>query len=490
MVKPVYILIMLAVLAAALPATAQDDAADVTGDAWAPLRPPSELRVEDTPNDAGKELVLRWSLSPDDTLDSETTRVRGYLILRTTVDDDDDTVESMEVVAFVPAQIREYADKSVSRNRTYRYGMMAIGVTPERMYVPHQRMSGLVAIDDPVKATAALFNTNRAWLLIIALVVCTSIAACIYLAKSGVALKIRKIGGLEAVDEAVGRATEMGRPILFVPGIQDMNNIQTVAGMTVLSRIGRTAAEYDAHIEVPTARSLVMTTARETLESSFLSAGRPDAYNEENIYYVTDEQFGYVAYLTGYMSRKKPAACFYLGAFFAESLVLAETGNDIGAIQVAGTAEPAQLPFFVAACDYTLIGEELFAASAYLSGEPEQLGTLKGQDIGKIVGATLIVIGCIAATLANVTGNETFHRATHYIRFEMLGTGEPPPYVPRSEREAPDDDGDTDTDASTDTPADDESADQVARFEMPPAVPSDQRPHHDRAAARKGGEQS
>jgi len=221
----------------------------------------------------------------------------------------------------------------------------------------------------------------------------------------------------------------MGRPILFVPGIQDMNNIQTVAGITILSRIGKIAAEYDARIEVPTSRSLVMTTARETLQASFLAAGRPDAYHEDMSYYVTDEQFGYVAYLAGYMVRQKPAACFYLGAFFAESLILAETGNAIGAIQIAGTAEPAQLPFFVAACDYTLIGEEFFAASAYLSGEPEQLGTLKGQDVGKILGGILVFIGCLAATIASMSDATWAHQTRHYLMFHVLGAGDPPPLV-------------------------------------------------------------
>ena len=87
-----------------------------------------------------------------------------------------------------------------------------------------------------------------------------------------------------------------------------------------------------------------------------------------------------------------------MGAFFAESLVLAETGNSIGAIQIAGTAMPAQLPFFIAACDYTLIGEELFAASAYLSREPRQLGSLKGQDIGKVFILIFAIGGILLAT--------------------------------------------------------------------------------------------
>ena len=121
------------------------------------------------------------------------------------------------------------------------------------------------------------------------------------------------------------------------------------------------------------------------------------------------------------MLRERPAACFYMGAFFAESLILAETGNAIGAIQVAGTAMPSQLPFFVAACDYTLIGEELFAASAYLSGESHQLGSLKGQDVGKVLGGTLMVAGCLLATAAYLTDAPVLGQMLAYLTDHVLG---------------------------------------------------------------------
>jgi hypothetical protein len=62
----------------------------------------------------------------------------------------------------------------------------------------------------------------------------------------------------------------------------------------------------------------------------------------------------------------------------------------------------------VAACDYTLIGEELFAASAYLSGEPKQLGSLKGQDVGKAIAIGAIALGSILATGAAFTGAASF----------------------------------------------------------------------------------
>jgi hypothetical protein len=245
-----------------------------------------------------------------------------------------------------------------------------------------------------------LFDRTYLFVAIMAITLC--IAGWIAVARSGGAMRVRRIAALDAVDEAVGRATEMGRSVLFVPGIQDMNDIQTVAGITVLGRVAKTAAEYDARLEVPTARSLVMTAARETVQAAHYAAGRPETYDESRINYITDEQFGYVAYLSGKMVEEKPAACFYMGAFYAESLVLAENGNSIGAIQIAGTAEPSQLPFFVAACDYTLIGEEFFVASAYLSGERDQLGSIKGQDLVKAILAALIVIGIATATLASV----------------------------------------------------------------------------------------
>ncbi|RLS92890.1 MAG: hypothetical protein DWI11_07980 [Planctomycetota bacterium] len=259
--------------------------------------------------------------------------------------------------------------------------------------------SSAVESAQPVVTESSAFFSARFPLMVGLAVLTITIGICVRSAQRGNIPRLRKIAALDAFDEAVGRATEMGRSVLFIPGIQDMTDIQTVAGLTVLSRVARTTAEYDATLEVPTTRSLVMTAARETVQSAHFAVHRPESYRPDLINYITDEQFGYVAYVAGKMVREKPATCFYMGAFYAESLLFAETGNSIGAIQIGGTAEPSQLPFFVAACDYTLIGEEFFAASAYLSGEPAQLGSIRGQDIGKLIAAVIVVLGTALATV-------------------------------------------------------------------------------------------
>jgi len=146
--------------------------------------------------------------------------------------------------------------------------------------------------------------------------------------------------------------------------------------------------------------------SQEVVKQSYLEKGRADAFRPDRINYLTDDQFGYVAGVGGIMMREKPAACFYLGCFYAESLILAETGSSIGAIQIAGTAEPSQIPFFVAACDYTLIGEELFAASAYLSKNPKEIGALKGSDWCKLIIIFLIVLGTLLVTIRQTRWGE------------------------------------------------------------------------------------
>ena len=210
---------------------------------------------------------------------------------------------------------------------------------------------------------------------------------------------LRSIPGLKAIEEAVGRSTEMGKPILFVPGIMDMNEVETVAGVVVLGHVANMTAKYETELDVPVARAIVMQAARQVSKEAYLTQGRPELYNEDMVHYITDDQFAYAAAVNGIMQRDEPAACLYMGKFFAESLLFAETGNSIGAIQIAGTGSQTQIPFFVTACDYTLMGEEFFAASAYLSQEADLIAGITAQDLIKVILVIVILFGTVSRAL-------------------------------------------------------------------------------------------
>jgi len=215
---------------------------------------------------------------------------------------------------------------------------------------------------------------------------------------------VRRIPGVDAIEEAVGRSTEMGRPVLYVTGVEETQNIQTVASLLILGHVAEMIAEYDTDIKVANAYPLTMVLAEEIVRQGYANVGRSDAHRPENVMFITPEQFAFAAGVNGLILRERPATNIFLGRFFAESLMLAETGYVTRAIQIGGTAEITQLPFFVAACDYAILGEELYAVSAYLSREPQLLAQLKSTDLIKGVVILLIIAGALSATFSSLFG--------------------------------------------------------------------------------------
>ena len=343
------------------------------------LPPPAQVTAADTPNDVGGSLTLHWRLSPLDRKGGQ--GFSGYRILRALSPDG-----PFETLQDLAPQTEEFIDTRALRDGVSYYYRVASRQGTEMAVSP---------VVGPVQSRPQWFHTGRINTLVAVVVLSGLVIYFIEHARKGKNIFIRKIAGLDAIDEAVGRATEMGRKVLFIPGTQDMDSVQTLAGIAILGRVARLTAQYETALDVPVSRSLVMVAGRETVREAYLSEGRPDSYRDGMVYYVTDDQFGFAAAMDGMMTREKPATVFLLGQFYAEALILAETGNSIGAIQIAGTAEASQLPFFVAACDYTLIGEELFLAGAYLSREPRQLGSLKGQDMGKAIILVLLLVGIL-----------------------------------------------------------------------------------------------
>jgi len=249
---------------------------------------------------------------------------------------------------------------------------------------------------EPLVLAAAAKPNQFKWFklnnLIFSVAFCAVVATFLWIARRNPNLYIRRIAGLDAVDEGIGRATEMGRPVYFVHGIAGVDRMSTLAALTILGRIARRAAQYDTRVRVMNFDALVTVVSQEVVQQAYTEAGRPDAYNPDDVSFISSDNFAFATAVSGLVVRERPGAIFMLGIFYAESLFLAETGASTGAIQIAGTDSFTQLPFLITTCDYTLIGEELFAASAYLSREPRMLGSLRGQDVGKAFLMVAIVV--------------------------------------------------------------------------------------------------
>jgi len=403
--------------------------------------PPTEIEASDLPNDDGKAVVITWRKSPSSDAEGE-VRYTVYFAEGATGTFGElpfyfRPIKTVENVMADNLQYWRYSRK----HRDYQYiiiDLTAFDAAAEEAFEREEKAyakrleqglpvgpepalyeydwdnfyfkfgivsDGEVRLFEPplhAEPKQSWFDTSKWNNLLMALAFLAAILILIEMARR-LGLYLRRIAGLDAVDEAIGRATELGRPIFYLCGLDPMTTVSTIASVNLLGHVARHVANYESQVKVPCFDPIVMSVADETVREAYLDAGRPDAYNPDNIFFLTNDQFSYVAAVNGMMVRERPAANFFFGYFYAESLLLGEVGQSTGAIQIAGTDANVQIPFFITSCDYTLIGEELYAASAYISREPKLLGSIKASDIAKAVIIIVLLVG-LAFSVALLIG--------------------------------------------------------------------------------------
>ena len=102
--------------------------------------------------------------------------------------------------------------------------------------------------------------------------------------------EIRKLPGLDSIEEAVGRATEMGRPVLLANRSDGVSSVHSFALWGYLAYVANLCAMYDTRLINIAGSYLSVAVNEEVIRQSYLEAGRPDAFNPEDIRYIPGDQ--------------------------------------------------------------------------------------------------------------------------------------------------------------------------------------------------------
>ena len=241
--------------------------------------------------------------------------------------------------------------------------------------------------------------------LIIFLVVMVSMYLMMRFASKGRVPSIRTLPAFDAIFEAVGRSVEVGRPAHYTTGTHTFvgqtagGSAALTAGLSLLAYISDLCLSMGATLISSCPYPEIYTIESEIFRDSYIKAGMESEFSEvDHLRYVpiVSACGPYAAGVAGWIERERPATNFLLGPFFFESLVIAEAGYHAGAFQVAGTTSAGYSAFFIACCDYVLIGEELYAAAALATKDPIQIGSLRGNDVNRVWIIALIVVGVVA----------------------------------------------------------------------------------------------
>ena len=217
-------------------------------------------------------------------------------------------------------------------------------------------------------------------------------------------LYVRRVPGLDAIEDAIGRATEMRKPVVASYGIGGLT-YSTIVGLTILSHVARLCAKTNTRLIVPTgggdASLVTRPIAQDIVKQAFIAEGRPEMYTDDDLPFYSGQQYAYTGGYIGVLQRARPGVLVMTGSHASETLNIAETGNWVGAIVITAATSVSYAAFLVCASDYCLIGEESPAAGAYLSDDPSQRASIRCQDIFKGVALALLISGLVLIGMGN-----------------------------------------------------------------------------------------
>jgi hypothetical protein len=219
--------------------------------------------------------------------------------------------------------------------------------------------------------------------------------------KSGRKIDLRKIPAFDALDEAIGKAAEEGKPALVTTGYV---SFERRAGSTIVAMDMVMYTAYKASLlGVPTIVAVgphdQLPIAMENYRTGTEMAGHPEMFSETNIRYLTGQQWAYTNGVLGILERERPGAAIMVGSFLAESIHFGVTSRRVGAMSIAGT-QGLSTSFFITT-DYCLIGDEIYATGAWISQEPVRLAGVASTDVFKLLAVISIVLGSILVTFGS-----------------------------------------------------------------------------------------
>ncbi len=208
---------------------------------------------------------------------------------------------------------------------------------------------------------------------------------------------VRELEGVKKIEEGIGRAVEMGRPVHWSYGTGAFD-AQHMAAFSLLSYAAKLCAQYDCRMILSIALPELVPMTDEIIRKAYSEAGKPNQYNPDDIRFLGSS---HNAAMIGTIAREKVAANFMFGSLFYESVLGVEAAAMNNAIQVAGTANTHQLPFIAAGCDSIFIGAEMFAAATQIEPTPVRVGSTYAEDWITRTMVVLMIIGSLMVTFGS-----------------------------------------------------------------------------------------
>jgi hypothetical protein len=256
------------------------------------------------------------------------------------------------------------------------------------------------------------FGASTVFMLLVILIFVILFFAAWLPLERGREVLLRPLRSLNKIREMNEQAAETGTTVHFSPGTGGLSGqsgtAEALNGLTTLSSAARYSARSRSNLVTTTNDSLTYLAAEDTARVEYIQAGRENDRQPEKTRFVTQQdRMAYTAGVNYILSNEKVAGSVMIGRFSDEYLLAGDTMARRDISQVVGSTQVEALPLMAATAglDNVLIGEEVYAAPAYLDRQPAHLASLLTQDRLRLAIIVIIIAGVIAATLGVTIGD-------------------------------------------------------------------------------------
>ncbi|HEY4691008.1 MAG TPA: DUF6754 domain-containing protein [Anaerolineae bacterium] len=213
--------------------------------------------------------------------------------------------------------------------------------------------------------------------------------------------QLRHLSAFDALRGQLGRSIEVGHPAhisIGTGGIGAEDTLVTLAGASIVDSLAQEAADTGASPVVSVADGTALILAQDMLRHPYTRRGDISGYDPLAVQTLGMAPLQYAVGTMDFLRHSQPVSNVMIGSFGPEVGLIIEAGVRQGLAQVAGSTDARALALLYPSANHVLIGEEIFAAPAYLERRPDQLGRLQAQDMVRYFLIFVIIVAAVLRT--------------------------------------------------------------------------------------------
>jgi hypothetical protein len=213
---------------------------------------------------------------------------------------------------------------------------------------------------------------------------------------------LRPIRAFDALQGVTARAIETGRAVhisLGLGGITGDTTADSLAGLSAMEYLADQSAAAGVPPIVTLANPTLLTLAQDVIRRPYGADQEEAAEAARHVRWIAPGPAAYSAGVMGVLGTEAVDANVMIGEFGDEYLLMGEAAHRKKITHIGGASDPNVIPYVYVSADQTLMGEEMYAAGAYLKRKPWHMGSLLAQDFMRWVIALVIVALVIINTL-------------------------------------------------------------------------------------------